>query len=168
MFIKNKRNKLKELAQIGKNCEIFGDVDFGSEPYLISIGNNVKISHGVKFITHDGGVYILRNLKNEYKYADIMGNIIIKNNVFIGMNAIILPGVTIGNNVIVGAGSIVTKSIPNDSIVGGNPARIICTIEEYEEKRKSNFQYTKMMNPIEKKEYLLDQCNKDKNKFLKR
>lgn len=168
MFKKTNKRKLKQLGKIGENCDILDDVDFGSEPYLISLGDNVKISHGVKLITHDGGIHVLRNLKEKYRAADIMGAITIKNNVFIGMNAMILPGVTIGNNVIVGAGSILTKSIPDNSIVGGNPARIICTVEEFEEKRRNNFLYTKMMEPKEKQKYLLEQYKENTDKFLKR
>jgi len=168
MFIKRKNNKLDQLGKVGDNCIVFDDVEFGSEPYLIFLGNDVKISHGVRMIPHDGGVHVLRNLNPEYKNIDIFGGITIKNNVFVGAYSVILPGITIGNNVIIGAGSVVTKSVPDNSIVAGNPARFICTIKEFEEKRKSNFQYTKLMTEIEKEKYLIEEYKKDNNKFLKR
>ena len=57
--------------------------------------------------------------------------------VFIGAAAIILPGVKIGNDVIVGAGSVVTKDIPEGVVVAGNPAKVICTLSSYLEKRNS-------------------------------
>lgn len=116
MFKKNK-DRLKLLGKVGKNCNIFGDVELGSEPYLISLGNNVKMSHGVILLTHDGGTHVLRNMKEENKELELFGPITIKDNVFIGINSIIMPGVTIGNNVIVGAGSIVTKSVPDNCVV---------------------------------------------------
>lgn len=115
------------------------------------MGDNVKIVNGVRFITHDGGVHVLRNLKKEYKNIDLFGKIVIKNNVFIGLNSIILPGVTIGSNVIIGAGSIVTKSIPDNTIVAGNPAKIIGNIEQFENRRKQQFLFTKYMGYEEKK-----------------
>lgn len=62
------------------------------------------------------------------------GEVTIKDNTFIGMRCIILPGVTIGKNVIVGAGSVITKSVPDDVVVGGNPAQVICSLSEYMEK----------------------------------
>lgn len=52
------------------------------------------------------------------------------------MNSVILMGAQIGNNVIVGAGSVVHGTIPDDVVIGGNPARVICTLEEHLEKRR--------------------------------
>ncbi|MFP3338962.1 DapH/DapD/GlmU-related protein, partial [Micrococcus sp. SIMBA_131] len=104
---------------------------------------------------HDGGVWVLRDLEEEYKYSNIIGKITIGNNVFIGMNAIILHGVTIGDNCIIAAGSIVTKSFPENSIVGGNPAKLITNIESYLSKNKSMLLNTKQLSESEKKAYLL-------------
>lgn len=122
--LKNNVYYFKSGGGLGKNCEIFPDVFFGSEPYLIEIGDNVRISYGVKFATHDGGVWTLR--KNGILVdADVFGMIKIGDNCNIGWNAIILPGVTIGKNCVVGAGAIVTKDVPDNSVVAGCPARVI-------------------------------------------
>ncbi len=131
-----KINKYKGV-RIGKNCRFTGVPNFGSEPYLIRLGNNVTISYGVKFYTHDGGINVL---KHKYNISDInkFGNIIIDDNCFLGANSIILPNVTIGPNSIIGAGSVVTKNIPPNSVYAGNPAKFICTIEEYLKKCKSS------------------------------
>lgn len=67
--------------KIGEGCEIYSTANFSSEPYLITIGNNVRINANVQFITHDGGVWVLRNLKEERKKADIFGAISVANNV---------------------------------------------------------------------------------------
>ena len=73
-------------------------------------------------LTHDGSTRFARDEKgHRFKY----GKICIWDNVFIGVNAIILPNTIIGNNVIIGAGSIVTKSIEYNSIYAGNPAKKI-------------------------------------------
>lgn len=141
-------------VKIGNNCAVFDNVSFGSEPYLIEIGNSVRITKGVTFITHDGGVWVLRN-NGSLKDADIFGKITVGNNVHIGINAVIMPGVTIGDNVIIGVGSIVTKDIPANSIVAGVPAKVIKTLDEYYEKNKSIVDSTKNFTPNEKKEYLL-------------
>lgn len=149
----------KRGVKIGKDCEIYPSASFGSEPYLIYIGDHVRINSGVHFVTHDGGAWVLRNYLNDNKNKekiDIFGKIKIGNNVHIGTNAIIMPGVTIGNNCIIGCGAIVTKSIPDNSIAAGVPARIIETINEYAEKNKSRFEYTKHMSYDEKKIYLLN------------
>ena len=150
-------------AKIGDNCEIYRTVSFGSEPYLIEIGNFVRITSGVNLITHDGGVWVLRNIKPELKNVDIMKKIIIGNNVHIGINAIIMPGVTIGNNCIVACGSIVTKSVPDNSIVAGVPARVIETIEEYEAKNSDRFLDIKNKTQIEKKEFLINHFKEGKH-----
>lgn len=128
---------------IGKDCEIHGKVFFGSEPQLIDIGDNVRITDNVRFITHDGGIWVLRNLYTELKKADIIERIKIGNNVHIGINTIILPGVTIGDNCIIGVGSIVTKSIPSNSVAAGVPCKVIRTITQYKEKNMDRISFVK-------------------------
>ena len=103
----------------------------GSEPYLISIDNHCTVAPNVRFNTHDGGVWVFTE---EIPDLQKFGTIKILNNCFIGMNSIIMANVTIGPNSIVGAGSIVTKDIPENSIVAGNPARPISTLKIYREK----------------------------------
>lgn len=147
-------------AKIGKGCEIYRTASFDSEPYLVTVGDNVRINSGVQFVTHDGGVWVLRNLKPELKKIDLIRPIVVGNNCHIGTNAIIMPGVTIGNNVIIGVGAIVTKSIPDNSIAVGVPARVIENIDEYYEKHKTDFFQTKAMNRKEKREFLLNYFEK--------
>ena len=147
----------KKGAKIGNNCEIYSTTNFGSEPFLISIGNHVRINMNVQLITHDGGVWVLREYLNDLnsEKIDLFGKITIGNNVHIGTNAIIMPNVHIGDNCIIGCGAIVTSNIPDNSIAVGIPARVIENIEEYYEKNKVRFDYTKKMNNKEKKIYLL-------------
>lgn len=138
---------------MGKNCEIFPNVEFGSEPYLITIGDNVRIANGVRFVTHDGGICVLRNMK-KLENADLFGKINIGNNVFIGWNTIIMPNVCIGNNCIIGCGAVVTKNIPDNSVVAGCPAKVIESIDEYYEKNKNKCDFIKNRNWKEKRKYL--------------
>lgn len=119
--------------RMGKNCRIFSSASIGSEPYLIEIGDNVEITEGVRLLTHDGGVKVPMQL-GLIDNADLFGRIKIGNNVFIGVNSVILPGTQIGDNVIVGAGSIVTKNISSNSVACGVPAKVITSVEEYCEK----------------------------------
>ena len=142
--------------QIGDGCIIDKTAEFGTEPYLISLGNNVRITKGVSFITHDGGLWVARNLGLVKMNADKFGRVRVGDNVNIGWNAIIMPGVTIGNNVIVGCGAIVTKDVPDNSIVAGVPAKVIESIEEYTKKNSSRCVPTKGMSGDDKKKYLLE------------
>ena len=153
----------KKGIKIGKNCSIDKTAIFGTEPYLISIGDNVRITHNVQFITHDGGIWVLRNLHEVDKSADKMGPIKIGNNVNIGWNVILMPGVKIGDNVVIGIGSIVTKDVPSNSVVAGVPAKIIETIDEYSNKVKKHSLNTKDMNSKDKKNYLLSIFGDEKN-----
>ena len=106
---------------VGERCRIHTR-NFGSEPFLIKLGNDILIAPGVNFITHDGAGIVTHDDKGRrYYYAPIY----VGNNVMIGLNSIILAGVKIDDNVIIAAGSVVTHSIPANSIVGGVPARII-------------------------------------------
>jgi len=115
---------------IGENCRVYTK-DFGSEPWLIKIGNKVTVTNGVRFINHDGSTWLF---EDERGRRQLFRKIEIGNNVFLGMNAIIMPGVKIGDNSIVAAGSIVTKSVPSGYVVGGNPAKIITDYATYEKR----------------------------------
>jgi acetyltransferase-like isoleucine patch superfamily enzyme len=112
-------------VKIGKDCLIFC-ADFSTEPFLIELGNHVTVSHGVRMITHDGGVWIFRK---EYPNLDIFGKISIGDNTCIGMNAIILPNTKIGQNCIVGAGSVVKGQFPDNSLIMGNPAKVVMSTQ---------------------------------------
>lgn len=105
-----------------------------TRPWLLKIGDNVRITHGVQILTHDYSKSVLQT-----KYGENIGEggeTVIGDNVFIGMNSVILMGAHIGSNVIVGAGSVVHGNVPDDVVVAGNPARVLCTLEEHLEKRR--------------------------------
>lgn len=138
---------------IGKDCYIHSRVDFGSEPYLIKIGDHVRITAGVRFITHDGGVWVFRNNEDD-KNLDVFGTITVGNNVHIGVNAIIMPNVNIGDNCVVGCGAVVTKDVPPNSVVAGVPARIIESIDDYHKKAKSKGVNTHNLSSEEKRRFL--------------
>jgi|SaaInl8_135m_RNA_FD_contig_51_1435805_length_3175_multi_11_in_0_out_0_2 L-malate glycosyltransferase len=121
-----KRLKEKGL-KIGLDCRIY-TLNFGSEPYLINIGNHTTVSNDVQFVTHDGGVWVFR--ENEID-IELVAPIKIGSNVFIGTGSIILPNTIIEDNVIVGAGSIVKGTLENGYIYAGVIAKKIKTIEEY-------------------------------------
>lgn len=148
----------KNGAVIGEGCEIYSTASFGSEPYLITVGDHVRINSGVQLVTHDGGLWVLRDKRSgygeEFSDADRFGKIIIHDNVHIGTNSIIMPGVEIGENVIVGCGAVVTKSIPANEIWGGIPACCIETLAEYAEKARNRYVNTKRLNADQKKEWL--------------
>lgn len=107
---------------------------FGSEPWLITLGDNVYITAGCQFITHDGGTLILRKTYPDLEWT---APIEIGDDVYLGLRTMILPGVAVGDRVIVAAGSIVTKDVPSDSVVAGVPARVICSMDDYVERMKS-------------------------------
>lgn len=106
-------------------------------PWMISIGEYCKITNGVIILQHDYSRSVLRRV-----YGDVVGEskkTIIGNNVFIGMNSIILMGANIGDNVIIGAGSVVSGSIPSNVVIAGNPAKIIRTLDDHYNIRKRKY-----------------------------
>ncbi len=128
----------KKGVSLGNGNSFVDHPNFGSEPYLISIGDNNRISFECAFITHDGGRWTLDHLFHDEKPFIKFGTIRIGSNNFIGARTVVNPGITIGDNCVIAAGSIVTKSIPTGEVWGGVPARRIMSIEEYRDKLINN------------------------------
>jgi len=126
----------KQGSTIGEGCVIV-PTNLGAEPYLVRIGNHVTIAQGVKFETHDGGVWIFREELPDFQ---VFGPIVIEDNVVIGQNAILFPNIRIGRNSIVGAGSVVITDVPPDTICMGVPARPFGSISKYREKSIERWQ----------------------------
>jgi len=156
----------KKGVKLGKNVTFHNPrtaiIDV-TQPSLIEIGNNVEITNNVTILCHDLAWSVFKQL-----HGEIIGSnkkVIIGNNVFIGVNTIILRGVTIGNNCVIGAGSVVTKDVPDNTIVAGNHAKVIMTIEQFYEKRKQTYvgdakelaiEYYKKNNTVPPKEIFRD------------
>lgn len=131
--------------KVGKNFgRLNGVILDPSHCWLIEIGDNVTLAPRVHILCHDAST------KVHLGYTKI-GKVKIGDNVFIGTESVVLPNVTIGNNVIVGANSTVTKNIPDGMVAAGNPARIICTLDEYLERQKENMKSA----PIYDEDYTL-------------
>ena len=131
----------KRGAEIGDNVHIFTKKVDLNHAFLISIGNNVTLSD-CRILCHDASTKI------PLGYSKV-GRVVIGDNVFIGADAIVLPNVKIGSDVIVGAGTVVTKDVPDNVVVAGNPARIIGNYDAYVNKNKSEM----MQRPVYKTHY---------------
>jgi len=115
--------------RLGEGCRIY-TTKFGSEPFLIKIGNRVAISPDVTFVNHKPNW----NFQEKYESLTGFGTIIIEDNCQIGINVTILPDVRIGPNSLVGAGSVVAKDVPPNTVAAGVPAKVICSMEEHEQR----------------------------------
>ena len=123
----------KKGVKVGEHCRIYIK-SWGSEPFLVSIGDHVTVTSGVKFITHDGSTCLVKNAEGQryQRFAPIQ----VGSHVFIGVNTIVMPGVTIGSKVVIGAGSVVTKDIPDDSVAVGAPAKVVSSFADFQAKIK--------------------------------
>lgn len=130
--------------KVGKNTSIeHARIDV-SHCWLISIGNNVTLAPNVYLLAHDAST------KRHLGYTKI-GKITISDNVFVGADTVVMPNVTIGKNSIIGTRSVVTKDVPENCVYAGNPARFICTLDEYLEKNKEKMK----TNPVYDASYTL-------------
>lgn len=132
-------------AKIGRDVYVYSTgktmID-ASSPWLLTIGDHVRITEGVKILTHDYSWSVLKGIGSE----DIMPGAVlgcqrpvdIGSRVFIGMNAVITCGVRIGDDVVIGAGSVVTRDCPSRGVYAGNPAKLIMSIEDFYRKRQAN------------------------------
>lgn len=143
--------------KLGKECHIMGEciIDPG-HCWLIEIGNRVTLAPRVHILAHDAST------KRMLGYT-LIGKVIIGDDVFIGAGSIVLPNVTIGNKVIVGAGSVVKHSIPDNSVAVGNPAKVICTYEEYKTKREQQLANTAVFD----ESFTIHQISEDKKQLMK-
>jgi acetyltransferase-like isoleucine patch superfamily enzyme len=113
--------------RMGEHCSIQTNVTI-TDPLHLSLGCNVRLS-GCTLFGHDGSVNMVKQLTG--KRLDRVGKLDIRDNVFIGHQAIVMAGVTIGPNAIVGAGAVVTRDVPQNAIVAGNPARVIGCLDAF-------------------------------------
>lgn len=157
--------QLKKLGlTVGENFN--PQLGFELDPshcWLITIGDNVTLGPHVKILAHDASTFLLLG------YTKI-GRVSIGNNCFIGAGSIVLPNVNIGSNVIIGAGAVVTKSLPDNVVAAGNPAKVIMTIEEFINHHKKlmanaplydeNFTLRKQISSEQKKRQCQDLMNR--------
>lgn len=135
---------------IGNHC-LINTRNWSTEPYLVTIGDNVQITNNVFIHTH-GGANCIREQHPDF---DTFGKVVIEDWAYIGAFAQIMPGVTIGKGALVAAGSVVTKSVAPHTVVGGNPASFICSTDDYYKKNKRFNVKTKGKKTLEKKSILL-------------
>lgn len=158
-FMKNKHEFMNDYyrnkgMKIGSDTHIFSEI-ITSEPYLIDIGDNTTVSTNVSFLTHDASVGAVYGRK---KASDICGRISIGNNCFVGSGSILLYGVHIADNTIIAAGSVVAKSFEEGNvIIGGNPAKVLCTIEEFYDKHKNHLMNLHGLSFEERKQRILSE-----------
>lgn len=127
----------KKGIQIGTGCTFRnrGSIRIDiTRPSLVTIGDNVDFNMNFQLLTHDYATSVF--IRKYGEFINSSGRVKIGNNIVFGTNCIVLKGVEIGDNCIIGAGSIVSKNIPSNSVAVGRPAKVICSVDEFHERRK--------------------------------
>ena len=106
-------------VSIGRNTMISLGAKIDVRRGKVSIGDNCLVTHGVKILSHDGAMRLIDPTDNGSGFVNI------GNNVFVGVNSVILRNVTVGDNFVIAAGAIVSRDVPSGSVVAGNPARVV-------------------------------------------
>jgi glycosyltransferase involved in cell wall biosynthesis/acetyltransferase-like isoleucine patch superfamily enzyme len=142
-------------VRLGADCRLIEitAATFGTEPYLIRLGDRVGIAGGVRFVTHDGAA---SRMRRRHPDIDVVAPIVIGSDTIIGINAIIMPGVTIGSDVVVAAGAVVMRDVPPGSLVAGAPARVVTDVASWEERMLARSVGTGGMSPRRKREVFLE------------
>lgn len=172
--VKNKINHIVDIEKLKKKGLTVGkDVSIGSGcridssfSFLIDIGDRVTLAPNVLVFAHDTSTKQMTGFTK-------MGKVTIGSDVYIGPGSILLPGTDIGNNVIVKAGTVIEEKIPENSVVSGNPAKIISTYDEYKEKAEKEISKSRpiagktahYLKDVEKK--LIKQRIGDKGSYIK-
>jgi acetyltransferase-like isoleucine patch superfamily enzyme len=139
-------SKRKALHFQGSNCFISKGAEI-SDPYLLSIGDNVWVTDGCRLLGHDASVIMINIMQGSQ--LDQVGPIEIGDNCFLGNNVIVLPNTKIGANTIIGSGAVVTRNLEGNAVYAGNPARLISSMDEYIEKvtsRSKQFPWNRHLN----------------------
>ena len=152
-------------VKIGENTEILRSQLDNPAPWLISIGNDCMITHAT-ILTHDA------SMNKKMKWVKF-GRVLIGNNVFVGYDAIILPNTVIGDNCVIGAGAVVSGNIPSNSVLAGNPAKIVCSYDSFIENQQKRMADTICIPKLpanlstEEKDQVLKACNNGSYVYLK-
>lgn len=122
---------VKQGLRIGSNVRVGRQVYIGTvAPELISIGDDVIIGMGAALLSHDN------SMKRHIGYTRV-GRVTIGDCVYIGANAVVLPGVTIGDRAVIGAGTIVSRDVPPGVVAAGNPMQIMGPVEQFVDKHQA-------------------------------
>lgn len=140
-------NDLRKIGiRVGDGCRFFDPesvVIDRQNPHMIVLGNNVRITHGVVILTHDYSTSVIAGAYGDF-YGSV-GHVHIGNNVFVGINSIILKNTSIGDNVIIGAGSVISGNVESNAVYAGVPGKKIMSLDEFRNKVMSK-QKSDMIN----------------------